>query len=531
MPAKGNPRELTGEYIAGLVQADGSFSAVLSRKTRKDKEYFNLSLVFTLVQSQKYKEVILDIQKEWGNIGHWYITKKDNSIRYQVTKQSDLLNVVIPFFMKYQLRSGKLLSFLHFKYIVETMATKAHVEDKQIFLSLVVIASNMNPLGKLGNKIRYLKPEQQHYVINNIQPEGVNISKLTESIANFKSNPLTLDFLHGLFDSNTDNFWKLSIEDQNYIRDNYLPKGVEHWRFKEYCSGLTPKSACEVRAGVRRFSSYVKLRTKADDKVVKNFAEGTVNAIKLYPNVDLDKLQIISENKGKCGIYRWTNLINGKSYIGSSVDLYKRFSSYFNYSTLSRTNMAIYKALLKYGYSNFTLEILEYCDPSEVVSREQHYFDLLKPDYNMLKIAGSSLGYKHTDETIVKLKAWKQTPEHQAKLWTSEHRANNLEQLKILNSSEEQKERAREWMKTLNSSKEHRDKNIARLLELNKLKGHKVEVLDTLNNDTSVYHSIREAGQAIGCSHTAIRNALKYFKETGVSKLVKKRYELKYLND
>lgn len=102
--------------------------------------------------------------------------------------------------MKYQLRSGKLLSFLHFKYIVETMATKAHVEDKQIFLSLVVIASNMNPLGKLGNKIRYLKPEQQHYVINNIQPEGVNISKLTESIANFKSNPLTLDFLHGLFD-------------------------------------------------------------------------------------------------------------------------------------------------------------------------------------------------------------------------------------------------------------------------------------------------------------------------------------------
>ena len=64
LPAKGNPRELTGEYIAGLVQADGSFSAVLSRKTRKDKEYFNLSLVFTLVQSQKYKEVILDIQKE-----------------------------------------------------------------------------------------------------------------------------------------------------------------------------------------------------------------------------------------------------------------------------------------------------------------------------------------------------------------------------------------------------------------------------------------------------------------------------------
>jgi len=58
----------------------------------------------------------------------------------------------------------------------------------------------MNPLGKLGNKIKYLTPDEQHYVINNIQPEGVDISKLTESIQNFKQNKLTLEFIHGLFD-------------------------------------------------------------------------------------------------------------------------------------------------------------------------------------------------------------------------------------------------------------------------------------------------------------------------------------------
>jgi group I intron endonuclease len=67
--------------------------------------------------------------------------------------------------------------------------------------------------------------------------------------------------------------------------------------------------------------------------------------------------------------------------------------------------MAIYKAIVKYGHSNFKLEILEYCDPSEILSREQHYLDLLKPYYNMLNIAGSSFGYEHTDETILKLKA------------------------------------------------------------------------------------------------------------------------------
>lgn len=39
----------------------------------------------------------------------------------------------------------------------------------------------------------------------------------------------------------------------------------------------------------------------------------------------------------------------------------------------------IYRALLKYGYINFTLEILEYTDISSVVEREQYYSDKLNP--------------------------------------------------------------------------------------------------------------------------------------------------------
>jgi len=64
--------------------------------------------------------------------------------------------------------------------------------------------------------------------------------------------------------------------------------------------------------------------------------------------------------------------------------------------------------LLKYGYSNFTLEILEYCEPENALAREQHYLDHLKPEYNILQIAlaaqdawgcfaaGSILGYKQS---------------------------------------------------------------------------------------------------------------------------------------
>jgi len=65
--------------------------------------------------------------------------------------------------------------------------------------------------------------------------------------------------------------------------------------------------------------------------------------------------------------------------------------------------MYINRALLKDGYSSFSLYILEYCEIENLISREQYYLDLLAPQYNILKVAGSSLGYKHTEEVRFKL--------------------------------------------------------------------------------------------------------------------------------
>lgn len=58
------------------------------------------------------------------------------------------------------------------------------------------------------------------------------------------------------------------------------------------------------------------------------------------------------------------------------------------------------RALLKYGYSSFGLYILEYCDPKYLLKREQYYIDLLNPEYNILKKAGSLLGFQHREETL-----------------------------------------------------------------------------------------------------------------------------------
>lgn len=122
-------------------------------------------------------------------------------------------------------------------------------------------------------------------------------------------------------------------------------------------------------------------------------------SVRVYDNPDKEKEPIVNENMGRTGIYRWVHRKSGKSYIGSSKNLSIRFKQYLNYNHISypKRNLAIYKALLKYGYAEFILEILEYCSPDVLLQREQYYFDTYHPDYNILKVAGSPIGYRHSE--------------------------------------------------------------------------------------------------------------------------------------
>ena len=141
---------------------------------------------------------------------------------------------------------------------------------------------------------------------------------------------------------------------------------------------------------------------------MKNNNNINIIPIVSYSNADKDKFIVYKENKNKSGIYRWNNLITGKSYIGSSISLGNRFGHYYSLiflkKKLEKGSSAIYKTLLEYGYSNFSLDILEYCEPSVLIKREQYYIDLLKPVYNILKIAGSFYGFKHSVETIERIR-------------------------------------------------------------------------------------------------------------------------------
>ena len=87
-------------------------------------------------------------------------------------------------------------------------------------------------------------------------------------------------------------------------------------------------------------------------------------ALITYADALSERKVILKNNNNKSGVYRWINLVNGKSYVGSSVNLGYRLKQYYSVSYLNNKKSAssISRALVKYGHSNFKLVILEYCE-------------------------------------------------------------------------------------------------------------------------------------------------------------------------
>jgi group I intron endonuclease len=267
-----------------------------------------------------------------------------------------------------------------------------------IFFYLVVIAIGVFWL--LGSVIYSYSSEKSNIVHKYLNHGTIKcLSKLEEldlNATNFTENrSLTFSFNY------------------SHRRPSYEREGIKihHKKLKPiFCSKRDILKLFSIQ--IRQYSNetliYPLTTEKKDKESEKTFSEidrslNYLNPVKSYEDTYTCKKEIYKDNKDKSGIYRFYNKINGNFYIGSSTNLKNRFVRYFNLSYISkvRNELSISRALIKYGYSNFRLDILEYCDNSKniLLEREQYYIDLLKPVYNIEKIAGSSAGRKLSDET------------------------------------------------------------------------------------------------------------------------------------
>jgi hypothetical protein len=110
------------------------------------------------------------------------------------------------------------------------------------------------------------------------------------------------------------------------------------------------KKSKKITMPIRHYSSQINPSVIIKKKL-------NLNPVIAYDISDTNKNFIIKETKGKIGIYRFINKLSGKTYVGSSSNLGNRFTKYFNLNYISnhKNDLSISRALIKYGYSNFTV--------------------------------------------------------------------------------------------------------------------------------------------------------------------------------
>lgn len=113
-------------------------------------------------------------------------------------------------------------------------------------------------------------------------------------------------------------------------------------------------------------------------------------------------------------IYKITNQLNNKCYIGQTTDYKRRFQEHKNLGYGVEENKLLYYAIKKYGIENFSFEVIE-DKTSKYNEREKYwiqYYDSFENGYNMteggeeppLNIGINNPFATHTEEEIGKIK-------------------------------------------------------------------------------------------------------------------------------
>ena len=209
--------------------------------------------------------------------------------------------------------------------------------------------------------------------------------------------------------------------------------------------------------------------------------------------------------ENNCGVYHIRNVLNGKRYIGSSVDLKKRKYQHFNNLQKNKHHSQhLQSAYNKYGEENFIFEVLEYLEVKEhVVGFEQYYIDYFGYEnlYNVCPKAGSRLGIKLTEEQCKnRTKRGKYLPrlkpisqETKRKLSFS-HKGKILSEETRLKMSQAKKKMSDITKEKMSIAKRKRNMSNETRLKLGKSHSKAIVRIDPLTNEKVRFNSIVETG-------------------------------------
>lgn len=108
------------------------------------------------------------------------------------------------------------------------------------------------------------------------------------------------------------------------------------------------------------------------------------------------------------GIYEIVNTVNGKRYVGSACSFHERWKLHrIHLRRGTHHSPHLQASWDKHGEAAFKFNRLLICSRQNLIMYEQAAMDALLPEFNVLKVAGSCLGHKHSAETRAKVSAAK----------------------------------------------------------------------------------------------------------------------------
>jgi len=171
--------------------------------------------------------------------------------------------------------------------------------------------------------------------------------------------------------------------------------------------------------GIKKYHTYINIyndkntgnEKNTDNNDNKNIDNDNNKKNEFNSNFNFTKIEvkdpynnrdtILKFTKKQKGIYIWKSLDGNNLYVGHSINLYNRISSYFMPSILKTKARRVLSYLNKDGFAdiNLTIYIVDYSTSlEELVKLEQHFLDTLNPNLNVDLVASSS-GY-HTPMSL-----------------------------------------------------------------------------------------------------------------------------------
>lgn len=171
------------------------------------------------------------------------------------------------------------------------------------------------------------------------------------------------------------------------------------------------------------------------------------------------------------GIYKITNKINDKCYIGQSIDIYRRFDEH---KYTSKTSKYLHNSMVKYGINNFNFEIIEECDESILSEREKYWIKF----YNSIAPNGYNLTNGGDDGNTFRYRTEKEMEETKRKIRLATSGKNNGF------FGKHHSEKTKEYLRKINVGKTISQETKEKLKK--SLKGHYMpqEAKDKISNAT-----------------------------------------------